>query len=184
MRRIVRRRLALFAVAMLYVVMLAGCAGEGSTRILGYYGDPRAWGRHRGIDVDAAKGDPVIAAADGMVTRATEHDGCVAVRHSMGDTISWWTLYCHMDEIDVELHQEVKRGEVLGKAGTVGRTLGIPHVHFELWQDQPGRTVDPLPFIVGCFDPVKTVPYSVPGERKPHPVLTYPVRCARTQWGK
>jgi len=65
-----------------------------------------------------------------------------------------------MDQIDVRPGQVVKRGEVLGKAGIAGQSGGVPHVHFELWQGQPSRTVDPLPFIVGCFDPVKTVAYS------------------------
>ena len=188
MLRIVGRGLVLFAVALLYAVMLAGCAAEGTTRILSYYGD---WtgvlgccrpAPHGGIDVDAAKGDPVIAAADGVVTGFIEGNGCAILGHRMGDTFSWWTLYCHMDEIDVKPGQEVKRGEVLGKAGTTGMARGVPHVHFELRQGQPGRRVDPLPFIVGCFDPVKT--YSAPDEGNPRLVLTYPVRCARTQWGK
>jgi hypothetical protein len=61
----------------------------------------------------------------------------------------------------------------------------VPHLHFELWQRHPGGEsfdrINPLPFIVGCFDPAKTVAYSpleVSSSEKPRLVLTYPVRCA------
>ena len=189
--RFVVRRLGLCQVAMLHAVMLAGCAEEGTTRILSYYGSrtgvtggERVFGQlHPGLDFDAAKGDPVIAAADGVVTRVIEWAGCVTLQHQTGDTSSWRTRYCHMDQIDVGPGQKVERGESLGKAGTraAGRSGGVPHIHFELWQGHPPRTVDPLPFIVGCFDPVETVAYSAleTGGEKPRPVLTYPVRCAR-----
>ena len=194
MRVIVGRRVV--AVALLYAVMLAGCATEGTTRILSYYGDrtgvlgggDRVLGQlHSGLDFAVVIGDPVIAAADGMVARLIENMGCVIIQHRMSNTF-YRTVYCHMDQIDVTPGQNVKRGDGLGKAGTAGagRSGAIPHLHFELWQGQPPRHVDPLPFIVGCFDPVKTVAYSAleTGEGKPRPVLTYPVRCARTQWGK
>lgn len=185
--RFVGQRLVLLAVALLYAVMSAGCAGEDTTRILSYYGSrtgvtggPRDL-PHTGVDFDAIKGEPVIAAADGVVTRVTEHNGCVSVLHRMGDTFSWWTLYCHMDQIDVQPGQNVKRGESLGMAGTTGLAMKVPHVHFELWEGQPRRTVNPLPFIVGCFDPSETIAYSALETRgeKPRLVLTYPVRCAR-----
>src|SRR5437879_13735583 len=68
-------RLVLFAAALFYAVMLAGCAAEGTTRILSYYGDRtdvRPGYRpfpHRGLDFDVSVGDPVIAATDGTVVR-------------------------------------------------------------------------------------------------------------------
>ena len=75
--------------------------------------------------------------------------------------------------------------EVVGKLGATGQSLGVPHLHFGLCPDQPCRgpataTVDPLPFIVGCFDPAKRVTYSEQASGgKPRLVLTYPVRCGR-----
>ena len=181
-------RLVLCAAALFYAVMLAGCAAEGTTRILSYYGDwtgVRGGQRpapHRGVDFDASKGDPVIAATDGTVVRVLADGNCgygVVVHH----TVDGRTRYCHMDETNVRPDQKVKRGDVLGKVGTTGSSAGVPHLHFELWQRQPSggySEVDPLPFIVGCFDPAKTVAYSAleaSGE-KPRLVLTYPVRCA------
>jgi murein DD-endopeptidase MepM/ murein hydrolase activator NlpD len=172
------------------VVMLAGCAAEGTTRILSYYGDwtgVRPGQRpapHTGLDFDASRGDPVIAARDGTVVRVFVDGLCgngIVVQHLVGGTI-WRTAYCHLDETDVQPGQQVKRGDVLGKVGTTGHSLGVPHLHFGLLQ--PGgesfATIDPLPFIVGCFDPAKTVTYSTleASGAKPRPVLTYPVWCA------
>jgi len=184
--RFVGRQRVAFGVTLLCVVMLAGCATEGTTRILSYYGSMtgvtggKRGAPHTGVDFDAVKGDPAIAAADGVVARVTEHNGCVTLEHWMSNTFSW-TRYCHMDQIDVTPGQNVKRGDGLGKAGTAGRSMGVPHVHFELWQGQPSRPVDPLPLIVGCFDPVEPVASSAREitTEKLRRALTYPVRCAR-----
>jgi Peptidase family M23 len=106
----------------------------------------------------------------------------IVVQHPVGETF-WRTSYCHLDDTNVQPGQQVKRGDVLGKVGTTGRSLGVPHLHFEL--HRPGGEsfdpIDPLPFIVGCFDPAKTVTYSTleASSAKPRLVLTYPVRCGR-----
>jgi len=196
MRLIVGRRLVLLAAALLCALMIAGCAAEGIPRILSYYGDwtgvmpGRRPAPHRGLDFDASRGDPVIAAIDGTVVRVFADGLCgngIVVQHTDDESLPTSTLYCHMDETNIQQGQKVKRGDVLGKVGTTGRSLGVPHLHFGLLSRRPGGgfdTVDPLPFIVGCFDPVKTVAYWAPGQGNPRLVLTYPVRCARTQWGK
>ena len=190
-------RLVLFAVALLYAVTLTGCAAEGTTRILSYYGDMSGVKpglrptRHTGVDFDGAKGDPVIAAADGTVVDVLPESArpCgngLIIEHRVDDTPVGWTIYCHMDETNVQRSQRIKRGDVVGKLGATGQSLGVPHLHFGLCPDQPCRgfataTVDPLPFIVGCFDPAKTETYAglEANRAKPRLVLTYPVRCAR-----
>jgi murein DD-endopeptidase MepM/ murein hydrolase activator NlpD len=182
-------RLVLVAAALLDAVALAGCAAEGTTRILSYYGDltgvmpGRRPAPHKGVDFDAFKGDPVIAATDGTVVRVFVDGLCgngIVVQHPAGETF-WRTVYCHLDETNVQPGQQVKRGDVLGKVGTTGRSLGVPHLHFELHQPRGESfdTIDPLPFIVGCFDPAKTA-YSTldVSSEKPRLVLTYPIRCA------
>ncbi len=181
-------RLVLFAAALFYAVMLAGCAAEGVTRILSYHGD-RTGVRpgvrpfpHRGLDFDVSVGDPVIAATDGTVVRVFVDGSCgngIVVQHPV-DEILWSTIYCHLDETNVQGGQKVKRGDVLGKAGATGHSLVVPHLHFGLWQES-SDVVDPLPFIVGCFDPARTETYAAleANRAKPRLVLTYPVRCAR-----
>jgi murein DD-endopeptidase MepM/ murein hydrolase activator NlpD len=173
-----------FGIALVYAVMLAGCASEGTVRVLSYFG---AWtgvtgGRrpapHRGVDFDAPKRDPVIAAADGKVVRIIADGMCgngIAVQHTDDEVAPIWTRYCHMDETNVHEGQTVKRGDVLGKVGTTGSSSGVPHLHFELWSQRPGGefdVVDPLPLIVGCYPALEA------DGRKPGLVLTYPIRCA------
>jgi len=110
-------RLVLFAVALLYAVTLTGCAAEGTTRILSYYGcmsgvrPGQRPTRHAGLDFDGAKGDPVIAAADGTVvdvlpeSAGTCGNGLI-IEHRVDDTPVGWTLYCHMDETNVQTRPE------------------------------------------------------------------------------
>jgi murein DD-endopeptidase MepM/ murein hydrolase activator NlpD len=188
------RGLVLFAVALLYAATPAGCAAESTVRILSHYdsmtgvtGGKRP-SRHTGIDFDASRGDPVIAGADGMVVAVLHADrwcgNGVIVQHGVDETPLGWTRYCHMEETSAQPGQQARRGDVLGKVGTTGNSMGIPHLHFELCPSQPCRgylrdTVDPLPLIAGCFDPTETAAYSaLEASGKPRLVLTYPVRCA------
>jgi murein DD-endopeptidase MepM/ murein hydrolase activator NlpD len=182
------------ALMLLYAVVLLGCAPEGTTRILSYHGFPvgdggRSSVRHPGVDFAALVGDPVIAAADGVVVQAGFEWGCgngVSIEHRAQEAPLGWTLYCHFTEINVREGQTVKRGDVLGTAGTSGQTGGVPHVHFGLCPNKPcpwyggfADNVDPLAFIVGCFNPARPLGYSAfeTSEGGSRLLLTYPVRC-------
>ena len=183
----------LTALALLYAVVLLGCAPEGTTRILNYHGllvsGGRILARHPGVDFDVLVGDPVIAAADGVVVQAGFAWGCgngVSIEHRAQEAPLGWTLYCHFTEINVREGQTVKRGDVLGTAGTSGQTGGVPHVHFGLCPNKPcpwyegfDDNVDPLAFIVGCFNPARPLGYPAfeTSEGGSRLVLTYPVRC-------
>src|SRR5262249_20973575 len=93
----------LTALALLYAGVLLGCAPEGTTRILSYHGflaGGGRWpsGRHPGVDFDALVGDPVIAAADGVVVQAGFEWGCgngVSIEHRAKEAPLGWALYCH-----------------------------------------------------------------------------------------
>jgi len=186
-------RFAIFMVTALCAASLAGCATDGGPRILSQYNSMvgvrgmRPY-PHMGVDIDAAKGDPVIAAADGTVVGLLSGDAMcgngVILRHELDKTPLGWTRYCHMDETGVQEGQKIERGDVLGKVGTTGNSLGIPHLHLELCPDRPCRgfmrdTADPLPLVVGCFDPGAGVPsVAKDSAGKPRLVLTYPVRCS------
>ncbi len=115
--------------------------------IITSYVGPR-WGRtHNGIDIVAdgrpCKGDPVYAAADGVVVRADWYGGygnCVIIDH--GDGIQ--TLYAHFSKISVKVGDVVKAGDEVGKIGSTGNSTG-PHLHFEVRVD--GEIVNPLIFV-------------------------------------
>ena len=97
---------------------------------------------HAGVDVGAAWGAPVVAAADGIVERAAWNGGHgrqVKVAHSSGIDSS----YSHLSGFAVAPGEKVRRGQVIGFVGSTGFSTGA-HLHFEVRQD--GRLVDPLNF--------------------------------------
>ncbi len=87
--------------------------------------------RHTGMDFACPPGNPIYATGDGVVILATyDHSGYgrhVEVDHGFG----YVTRYAHMSRIDVEVGQEVKRGDCLGLSGRSGRITG-PHLHYEV----------------------------------------------------
>jgi len=85
---------------------------------------------HSGIDIDAAYGTPVHAAADGQVSAATMGAGYgrqVVLDHGH-DVL---TVYGHLSAIAVIPGQHVIRGQVIGYVGQSGRATG-PHLHYEV----------------------------------------------------
>ncbi len=116
----------------------------GSQRILN--GEPRA--PHGGVDVAAARGSAVVAAAGGTVTLA-ERDlfytgGTVIIDHGHGLA----TTYQHMDSVGVTVGQHVEAGERIGTVGATGRVTG-PHLHWSLnWYEvrlDPLLVAGPMP---------------------------------------
>ena len=100
---------------------------------------------HRGIDLAAARGEPVEAAAAGWVVRAGPSGGyglMVEVRHA-GDLT---TRYGHLSALLCAPGDAVEAGQVIGLVGQTGRATG-PHLHFEVWKD--GLASDPLPWLGG-----------------------------------
>lgn len=104
------------------------------------------WGRmHRGIDIAAPIGTPVVAADDGTVTYAQWNDGgygyLVEITHPNGSV----TLYAHNDRILVREGQQVTQGQQISEMGTTGFSTG-PHLHFEIHPSGKGA-VDPMAFL-------------------------------------
>lgn len=105
-------------------------------------GEPRS--PHRGLDLEAETGQPVSAAADGVValTGGFYYAGnCVYLDHGQGLV----TMYFHLSEVRVEPGQRVARGQVLGLAGDTGRSTRS-HLHFGV--SALGRLVDPAPLFL------------------------------------
>ena len=98
---------------------------------------------HAGMDIAAATGTTIAAAADGRVIVAGTQGDCgkmVAIDHHGGLS----TIYCHMSQIFVGVGQDVQRGQAIGAVGMTGDATG-PHVHFQVMQD--GHPVDPMSFL-------------------------------------
>lgn len=119
-----------------------------STRItskFGYRKDPitRKTAFHAGIDFGANYGDPIYAAGTGKVVEVGRNNiegRYIVINHGYGLK----SKYMHLSSTSVKKDQEVTRGDIIGKAGSTGRSTGV-HLHFEIFKN--GVQVDPLPYI-------------------------------------
>lgn len=107
------------------------------------------WGRmHKGIDIAAPVGTPIVAAAPGKVVTAGWNDGgygnLVEVEHADGSV----TLYAHNSRLLVRVGQQVRQGQQIAEMGSTGFSTG-PHSHFEV--HLPGR---------GAVNPMAMLPQS------------------------
>jgi murein DD-endopeptidase MepM/ murein hydrolase activator NlpD len=86
---------------------------------------------HGGVDLDLNIGDPVYASFDGIVRISNYVRGgygrYIVLRHYNGLE----TLYAHLSKSLVEVGQEIKAGQEIGKGGSTGRSTG-PHLHYEV----------------------------------------------------
>jgi peptidoglycan hydrolase-like protein with peptidoglycan-binding domain len=103
---------------------------------------PRGNAFHPGIDIVAAMGAPVRAAAAGKVRFAAWNAGGYGnlVIVKIGGGVS--AMYAHLSQIDVRPGQTVAAGQQLGLVGMTGNATG-PHLHFEVRIH--GAASDPLP---------------------------------------
>jgi murein DD-endopeptidase MepM/ murein hydrolase activator NlpD len=99
---------------------------------------------HKGIDVAAYSGTPVVSPADGRVEAVDRDSGLgnvVVIDHGYGIK----TLYGHLLQTYVHAGMRVKRGETIAAVGNTGLSTG-PHLHYEVHVN--GQTVDPLRYII------------------------------------
>jgi murein DD-endopeptidase MepM/ murein hydrolase activator NlpD len=94
---------------------------------------------HKGVDLLADFDQPVHAAFSGTVVFVGWNAGHGKQVQLVHDP-HWSTHYSHLNEWYVESGDTVKKGQVIGFAGSTGESTG-PHVHFELIHD--GEVVDP-----------------------------------------
>ncbi len=98
---------------------------------------------HAGVDISAAMGTPVRAAADGIVVQAEVCSGygkLIVIDHGNGIT----TYYAHLSRFDVVDGQEIRRGQIIGATGKSGRAVS-PHLHYEVRIG--GSPVNPYQFL-------------------------------------
>ena len=98
---------------------------------------------HKGIDIAARVGTPIVAPANGVVERASYYSGYgmyVKIRHTA--TVS--TAYGHLSKIAVRTGQHVTKGQTIGYVGRTGNTTGS-HLHYEL--HKCGHPINPLTFV-------------------------------------
>ncbi|MEY4481310.1 MAG: Murein DD-endopeptidase MepM [Pseudomonadota bacterium] len=90
----------------------------------------QAMAKHEGLDFAAPVGTPIIASANGVISRAgwdSQYGNVVEVNHAEG----FKTRYAHASQLLVRTGQTVKKGDVIAKVGNTGRSSG-PHLHYEV----------------------------------------------------
>lgn len=95
---------------------------------------------HKGTDFAAPIGTPIMATANGTVTKSERRGGngnYVKIRHNA----TYETQYLHMRKRKAKVGQFVKQGDVIGWVGMTGNTGG-PHVCYRFWKN--GKQVDPF----------------------------------------
>jgi murein DD-endopeptidase MepM/ murein hydrolase activator NlpD len=116
------------------------------TSVFGYRTSPFTGKRefHRGIDIAARKGTPILAPAAGRVRHVSEHKALgkmVIIRHGYGIE----TVYGHLAEHRVKPGDPIERGQTIGLMGNTGRSTG-PHVHYQVQVN--GVPVDPQNYML------------------------------------
>ncbi len=94
---------------------------------------------HKGTDYAGPIGTPILATADGTVTKSERRGGngnYVKIRHNS----TYETQYLHMQKRIAKVGDFVRQGEVIGTIGMTGNTGG-PHVCYRFWKN--GKQVDP-----------------------------------------
>lgn len=98
---------------------------------------------HQGIDIGAASGSAIIAAASGTVVIATysySAGNYVMINHGGGV----YSVYMHCSSLDVSEGQQVTQGQTIARVGSTGYSTG-PHLHFGIRSG--GKYVNPTNYV-------------------------------------
>lgn len=123
----------------------------GSNQITQHYGNG-----HTGVDLVKYKGqiDNIIAHSSGKIIFCqtgqvnnpnakgnASYGNCVKILHDNG----MYTLYAHLESVNVRINQRVNQGQVIGRMGNTGASYGS-HLHFEVFNSNNAR-VNPEPYL-------------------------------------
>lgn len=120
-----------------------------SGKIIAGFGSTGGGQRNDGINIAAASGTPIHAAADGVVTYAGNelkgYGNLILIKH--GD--AYVTAYAHTNSIGVARGQRVAKGDVIGTVGQTG-DVTRPQLHFEIRRNM--KPIDPRAILTASTD--------------------------------
>lgn len=109
---------------------------------------PRSGGRkHRGIDIFARRGTPVVSSTRGIVVTVGQNSLGGRIVRVLGPG-GQWHYYAHLDRFgDVREGQLIEEGAVLGYVGDSGNAKGTPpHLHYGVYRFR-GGAINPYPLL-------------------------------------
>ncbi|MGH2841000.1 MAG: murein hydrolase activator EnvC family protein [Solirubrobacteraceae bacterium] len=114
--------------------------------ITGAFGEQRPGHLHAGIDIAAASGTPIRAAANGKVVlmQGTGSSGGYGNYTCVQHTSSLASCYAHQSRFGTSVGASVSQGQVIGYVGNTGHSFGA-HLHFEARVN--GTPVQPLNYL-------------------------------------
>lgn len=98
---------------------------------------------HYGMDFSGQKGESIYATGDATVVKVRKSRRGYGNQITLDHGYGYKTSYSHLNTILVRKGQKVKRGEVIGRMGSTGKSTA-PHLHYEVVKD--GRKVNPIYF--------------------------------------
>jgi murein DD-endopeptidase MepM/ murein hydrolase activator NlpD len=135
-----REKSILLSVPSLWPVSGRVTSGFGDTRLVPFSGGTKP---HKGVDISAPPGTPILAPAAGVVTyvgREWDYGLMICLDHGNGFS----TAYGHLKELSVRTGDKVSMGQVIGTVGVSGNSTG-PHLHYEVRIQ--GNPVNPLRYL-------------------------------------
>jgi murein DD-endopeptidase MepM/ murein hydrolase activator NlpD len=115
-------------------------------RIISSFGPQPDGSKNEGINLAVPMGTEIHAAEAGRVHYVGDglkgYGNLILIRHPN----DWVTAYAHADQVLVKANDEVRRGQVIGRAGKTG-PVAQPQLRFELRKDKGAVPVDPLPHL-------------------------------------
>jgi len=125
------------------------CPVDGAVTFSDTWGAPRSGGRtHKGVDMMAARGTPLVAIESGTITRLSNSSlGGISI-YLTGESGARY-YYAHLDAWadGLAAGQEVTVGDRVGIVGTTGNAPDwLPHLHFQ-YAPPGGDWVDPYPLV-------------------------------------
>ncbi len=100
---------------------------------------------HNGIDLKTYSGNAILATANGIVIEASISYGGYGKKITIDHNGIYQTFYGHLSELKIKKGDIVKRGDIIGAAGTTGAAVE-PHLHYEV-RNANLQTQDPIDFI-------------------------------------
>lgn len=98
---------------------------------------------HRGIDIQAKIGTPVLATGNGIVKECgfkPKAGNYIIIQHDSNFT----TKFYHLSDINVKVKEKIRERQMIGKVGNSGNSI-MPHLHYEVLKDEV--PVNPRTFI-------------------------------------